>query len=192
MMNREPMSWDRIKRRVYWDRDVSLEKWQEFTAAAHPSFLPAAVYRMHVLDFIHYYGAKQFVQDWPRLREKLPLKEQKRAGWYDAVWSHLVSHSKNLFPVSDFWDMPRIRRDVMIAAAKEPGMNIDELADKLDVNATKLEAHVKELMDQGKLRNFSPTGVATLYPMSAKQNSLVHKKLLGLDDVQQKRVVHHT
>ncbi|PKO61666.1 MAG: hypothetical protein CVU24_07580 [Betaproteobacteria bacterium HGW-Betaproteobacteria-18] len=82
----EVKPWNVVSKKVYWDRAVELEKWQERVAIGHPSYLPDAVATMDDVEFIHFYGAQRFVADWPALRESLPAAAIGQAAIYDMAW----------------------------------------------------------------------------------------------------------
>lgn len=52
----ETESWETVSQRVYWDRDVALEKWKDMVSKGHRSYLPDAVTGMSVSEFVHFYG----------------------------------------------------------------------------------------------------------------------------------------
>lgn len=145
--------WDAVSKKVYWDRDVALDKWREMVHAGHRSYLPDAVATMDVTEFVHFYGAKQFVLDWPTLRSSLPGPVAQRAGTYDLAWSRLAGGGWNLRPVKDFHDMPRRRKQFMVQVALSPGKSIYELAKSLGMQYRRAHEHAQTLIKEGKLRD---------------------------------------
>ena len=61
-------SWETLSKKVYWDRDVPLERWRERISAGHRSYLPAAVSTMTPAEFVRFYGLSKFKRDWPAIR----------------------------------------------------------------------------------------------------------------------------
>ncbi len=145
--------WEAVSKKVYWDRDVELDKWREMVARGHRSYLPNAVAAMDVIEFIHFYGAKRFVEDWPELRESLSAAATQRARTYDMAWSRLVGGGWNLLPTKDFHDMPKRRKQFLLRAASAPGKSIYELAKDLDMQYRRAHEHAQRLIDEGKLRD---------------------------------------
>jgi hypothetical protein len=145
-------TWDAVSKKVYWDRDVALDKWRELVHAGHRSYLPDAIATMDVTEFVYFYGAKRFVQDWPTLRSTLPSPVARRAGTYDLVWSRLAGGGWNLRPVRDFHDMPKRRKQFMAQVALSPGKSIYELAKSLGMQYRRAHEHAQTLIKEGKLR----------------------------------------
>jgi hypothetical protein len=145
-------TWEAVSKKAYWDRDVSLEKWRDRVSAGHPSYLPDAVAGMNVSEFVHFYGAKKFVSDWPLLRAHLPGEIARKAGVYDLAWSRLAGGGWNLRPSPDLNAMPERRRQFMVAVAKTPGSNIYELAKLLGMQYRRAHEHAVNLMQAGKVR----------------------------------------
>lgn len=145
-------SWETVSKKAYWDRDVPLEKWRDRVSSGHRSYLPDAVAGMDVSEFVHFYGAKRFVRDWPLLRSHLPEKIARKAGVYDLAWSRLAGGGWNLRPSPDFNAMPERRRQFMAAVAKTPGNNIYEVAKSLGMQYRRAHEHAVNLMQAGKVR----------------------------------------
>ncbi len=145
--------WDTVSKKVYWDRDVALDKWKEMVSIGHRSYLPDAVATMDVVEFIHFYGAKRFVEDWPTLRGLLPAARIRRAGTYDMAWSRLVGGGWNLKPMKDFHVMPKRRKQFMLRVALLPGKSIYELAKDLGMQYRRAHDHAQTLIKEGKLRD---------------------------------------
>lgn len=148
----EVASWEAVSKKAYWDRDVPLEKWRDRVFTGHRSYLPDAVGGMAVSEFVHFYGAKSFVRDWPRLRSHLPETVARKAGVYDLAWSWLAGGGWNLRPVSDFNAMPERRRQFMVAVARAPGKSIYELAKSIGMQYRRAHEHAINLMQAGKVR----------------------------------------
>ena len=148
----EVESWDVVSKKVYWDRDVPLEKWQEGIFLGHRSYLPDAVLGMALAEFVRFYGARRFIQDWPALRTHLPDQVVAKAGTYDLAWSRLVGGGWNLKPFPEFNTMPERRRQFLLAASKTPGQSIYELAKNLNMQYRRAHEHAVKLIGEQKLR----------------------------------------
>lgn len=144
-------SWETVSRKAYWDRDVSLAKWKERVSEGHPSYLPDAVTGFDVSEFIHYYGVKRFVQDWPLLRTKLPEKVARKAGVYDLAWGRLAGGGWNLRPFPEFNALPQRRRQFLTAIAKTPGRSIYEVAKALGIQYRRAHEHAVNLIREGRV-----------------------------------------
>jgi hypothetical protein len=70
-------SWETLSKKVYWDRDVPLERWRERISTGHRSYLPAAVSTMTPTEFVRFYGLSKFKRDWPALRAKLSKESRE-------------------------------------------------------------------------------------------------------------------
>ena len=146
-------SWDVVSKKVYWDRDVVLDKWRSMVSLGHRSYLPDAVKTMDVTEFIHFYGSKRFVETWPELRACLPVTADRDAKIYDAAWSRLVGGGWNLKPTRDFYSMPKRRRQFLLLAARSPGKSIYALAKELGMQYRRAHDHAQGLINEGKLRH---------------------------------------
>lgn len=152
---RPPMkveSWEVVSKKVYWDRDIPLEKWRDKVSTGHPSYLPDAVTRMEVSEFTHFYGFRKFIRDWPFLRAKLPESAVRKVGVYDIAWSWLAGGGWNLRPFPDFYAMPERRRQFLVAVAKIPGRSIYEVAKSLGMQYRRAHEHAVNLIRAGKIR----------------------------------------
>lgn len=147
-------SWEVVSKKVYWDRDVPLERWREKISAGHRSYLPDAVSTMTPAEFIHFYGISNFRQDWPRIRAKLPRETIKYAGVFDLAWSQAVGGGWNLRPTEDFFSMPLKRRTFLIQVARTPGMSIYAVAKSLGLQYRRAHDHATRLLADGKIRAF--------------------------------------
>jgi len=145
-------SWKSVSKKVYWDRDVSLEKWIEKVSVGHRSYLPDAISAMDVSEFLYFYGVKKFTRDWPELRCHLPENVARKSGVYDLAWSKLVGGGWNLKPYSDFNHMPKRKQQFLIAVAKTPGLSIYEVAKSLDMQYRRAFEHAVNLRREGKMR----------------------------------------
>ena len=145
-------SWEAVSRKTYWDRDVPLEKWRDRISTGHRSYLPDAVSAMSVQEFVHFYGAKKFIRDWPFLRSCLSEEEARKAGVYDLAWSRLAGGGWNLRPSPDFNSIPKRRRQFLTAVAKTPGMSIYEVAKSLGMQYRRAHEHAVNLIHAGKVR----------------------------------------
>ena len=146
-------SWESVSKKVYWDRDISLEKWQDKVSVGHRSYLPDAVTGMTVDEFAHFYGIRKFIQDWPLLRAKLPESSARKVGVYDIAWSRLSGGGWNLHPTPDFNTMPERRRQFMVAVAQTPGRSIYEIAKSLGMQYRRAHDHATNLILNGNIRS---------------------------------------
>lgn len=146
-------AWEKISKRVYWDRDVPLALWRERVGQAHRSYLPEAVKRMHVREFIYFYGKDAFVLDWPRLKAALPLDIASSSGMYDIFWSQLAGGSFNLRPVPQFYDLAAKQREFLIEAMRMPGSSIYQIAKRLGMQYRRAHDHAQALIAQGIVRD---------------------------------------
>jgi hypothetical protein len=146
------VTWEAISKKAYWDRDVPLEKWRDRVSTGHRSYLPDAVVGMTVSEFVHFYGVKNFVRDWPYLRSLLPENVAKKASIYDLAWSRLAGGGWNLRPFIDFNTMPEPRRQFLLAVASMPGNSIYELAKSLGMQYRRAHEHAVNLIQAGKVR----------------------------------------
>lgn len=145
-------TWEAVSKKAYWDRDVPLERWRERVSAGHRSYLPDAVLGMAAAEFVHFYGVKRFVRDWPSLRSLLPEDAVKKTGVYDLAWSRLAGGGWNLRPVPDFNAMPERRRQFFVAVARGPGKSIYEIANSLGMQYRRAHDHAINLIREGKIR----------------------------------------
>lgn len=145
-------TWESVSKKVYWDRDIPLEKWKDRISVGHHSYLPDAVTGMKVSEFVHFYGVKKFIRDWPVLRAKLPEKTVRKVALYDMAWSNLAGGGWNLRPTPDYFAMPERRRQFMVAIAKTPGRSIYEIAKALDMQYRRAHEHAINLILSGKVR----------------------------------------
>lgn len=145
-------SWETLSKKVYWDRDVPLERWRERISVGHRSYLPAALSTMTPAEFVRFYGLSQFKRDWPALRAKLPKKTVKYAPVFDLAWSQAVGGGWNLRPTEDYFSMPERRRDFLTQVARVPGMSIYEVAKSLGLQYRRAHDHAANLLRDGKIR----------------------------------------
>lgn len=143
--------WESVSRKAYWDRDVPLEKWRERVSEGHRSYLPDAVLGMDFSEFVHFYGVKSFVRDWPLLRAKLPEHVARKAGVYDLAWGRLAGGGWNLRPFPEFGSLPERRRQFLVAVAKNPGKSIYEVAKALGMQYRRAHEHAVNLVRDGRV-----------------------------------------
>ena len=148
----EVESWDAVSKKAYWDRNVPLEKWKDGISVGHRSYLPDAVLGMDVAEFVRFYGARRFIQDWPALRTYLPKNVVAKAGVYDLAWSKLAGGGWNLKPFPDFNTMPARRRQFLLAVSKTPGKSIYEVAKNLGMQYRRAHEHAVNLIREEKVR----------------------------------------
>ena len=76
-------TWGTLSKKVFWDRDVALERWRERVAAGHRSYLPDSIATLTPVEFVLFYGLDNFKRDWPALRAALPKETLKFASVFD-------------------------------------------------------------------------------------------------------------
>lgn len=146
----EVLPWDALSKKAYWDRDVPLATWKKGIAEAHRSYLPGAVKAFDPVEFIHYYGAKTFKSDWPRLRKSLEDDIAKRhAPVFDLAWSRLISGTWNLAPDERIMSMPQRKREFLFAVSREPGLSIYGIAGVLGMQYRRAHEHAQDLIRAG-------------------------------------------
>lgn len=148
----EVESWEAVSKKVYWDREIPLEKWSERVSTGHRSYLPDAVAGMDVLEFVHFYGVKHFIHDWPLLRPLVPKNIVRKVYVYDLAWSKLAGGGWNLRPTSDFNAMPERRRQFLTEVSKIPGRSIYAVAKSLGMQYRRAYEHSVNLIQTGKIR----------------------------------------
>ena len=145
--------WDALSRKVYWDRSVSLQAWRKGIAKAGPSYLPQALSRMTAAEFVHFYGADEFKNDWPRLRASLSPTAMVFAGTFDLAWSRAVGGGWNLKPTPDVLALPDKRRAFLTQVACTPGKSIYQIAKDLGLQYRRAHQHATELVKAGKIKS---------------------------------------
>jgi hypothetical protein len=146
-------SWAALSRKIYWDRTVALEAWRQGIAQAKPSYLEDAVLRMKAREFVRFYGAPAFEKDWPRLRAALsPRARRARAPLYTLLWSQLRGGGFNLFPFPDIDELPRRRREFLLAVAREPGSSVYAIAKSLHMQYRRAHDHAAALIREGRIK----------------------------------------
>ena len=151
----EAQAWESISKKVYWDRAVSLDVWREQMPQAHRSYLPQAVQRMRVREFIYFYGKEAFVRDWPRLKAALPEEVARGSGMYDITWSQLAGGSFNLRPVPQFYELASRQREFLVEAMRAPGSSIYQIAKRLSMQYRRAHDHAQALIALGIVRDKS-------------------------------------
>lgn len=144
--------WDVISKKVYWDRDVPLERWREKVSIGHRSYLPDAISTMTPAEFIRFYGFSKFKRDWPSLKAKLPKDVIKYASVFDLVWSQSVGGGWNLRPSEDYYSMPAKRRAFLTHVARTPGLSIYAVAKSLGLQYRRAHDHATRLIMDKKIR----------------------------------------
>lgn len=145
-------NWDAISKKVYWDRNVALEKWREKVSLCHPSYLPDAVTIMTVAEFVTFFGHDKFWREWPTLRAALPAKAAQHAGVFDLAWSQIAGGGWNLKPTPDFFKMPPRQRQFLAEVARQPGRSIYAVAKTLNMQYRRAHDHSVHLVNLGKIR----------------------------------------
>ncbi|MDP2759914.1 MAG: hypothetical protein Q8O64_05840 [Sideroxyarcus sp.] len=144
--------WDELSKKVYWDRDVPLDRWKSRVAEGHRSYFPDAIKSMTPAEFAHFYGVEKFKADWPRLRGLLPCELLRHAALFDVAWSKTISGSWNLCPVTDFFEMPEKRRAFYIQVSRMPGKSIYAICKSLGLQYRRGHDHARALRAQGIIR----------------------------------------
>lgn len=166
--------WAALSKKVFWDRDVALERWRERVAAAHRSYLPDSIGTMTPVEFVRFYGLDNFKRDWPALRAALPQETLKFASVFDVAWSHAVGGGWNLVPAADYYAMAAKRRAFLIEVARAPGRSIYEVAKSLGMQYRRAHDHASSLIEAGKIRSVdaveSGLRKRRLYPKRADSN----------------------
>lgn len=146
-------TWAALSKKVFWDRDVALERWRERVAAGHRSYLPDSIAIMSPVEFVQSYGLDNFKRDWPALRAALPTETLKFASVFDVAWSHAVGGGWNLVPASDYYAMATKRRAFLTEVARAPGKSIYEVAKNLGMQYRRAHDHASSLIEAGKIRS---------------------------------------
>ncbi len=145
-------TWGTLSKKVFWDRDVALERWRERVSAGHRSYLPDSIATLTPVEFVQFYGLDNFKRDWPMLRAALPKEALKFASVYDVAWSHAVGGGWNLVPAPDYYDMAAKRRAFLTEVARAPGKSIYEVAKILGMQYRRAHDHASSLIEAGKIR----------------------------------------
>ena len=150
-------SWECISKKVFWDRDVALERWRERVAQGHHSYLPASIATMTPAEFVRFYGLAEFKRDWPTMRALLPADTMQHTGIFDLVWSVAVGGGWNLKPTQDFLALPEKRRAFLTHVARYPGKSIDEIARQLGLQYRRAQDHASWLTKAGNIKRVAVT-----------------------------------
>ena len=159
-------TWATLSKKVFWDRDVALDRWRARVAAGHRSYLPDSIATMTPVEFVRFYGLDHFKRDWPLLRAALPKQTLKSASVFDVAWSHAVGGGWNLVPAADYHAMAAKRRAFLTEVARVPGKSIYEVAKNLGMQYRRAHDHAKCLIAVGKIR-----------PVDAVENGLRKRRL---------------
>ena len=146
-------TWAVLSKKVFWDRNVALERWRERVAAGHRSYLPDSIATLTPVEFVRFYGLDNFKRDWPTLRAALPQEALKFASVFDVAWSHAVGGGWNLVPAADYYEMAAKRRAFLTEVARVPGNSIYEVAKNLGMQYRRAHDHASSLIEAGKLRS---------------------------------------
>ena len=145
-------AWATLSKKVFWDRDVALERWRERVAVGHRSYLPDSIATLTPVEFVRFYGLDNFKRDWPILRAALPKETLKFASVFDVAWSHAVGGGWNLVPAADYYAMAAKRRAFLTEVARAPGKSIYEVAKNLGMQYRRAHDHASSLIEGGKIR----------------------------------------
>ena len=169
-------TWRTLSKKVFWDRDVALQRWRERVAAGHRSYLPDSIATLTPVEFVRFYGLDNFKRDWPALRAALPKETLKFASVFDVAWSHAVGGGWNLVPAADYYAMAARRRDFLTEVARAPGKSIYEVAKSLGMQYRRAHEHAGSLIEAGKIRSVDAveSGIRKrrLYPARADSISM--------------------
>ena len=146
--------WNIVSKRVYWDREVSLERWRDRISVGHRSYLPDAVATMTPAEFVRFYGLSGFRRDWPGIRAKLKgcASPPVPCGVFDLAWSQVMGGGWNLRPTEDFFSIPEKRRAFLVQVALHPGTSIYAAAKALGFQYRRAHDHAARLSADGKIR----------------------------------------
>ena len=150
-------SWESISKRVFWDRDVPLQRWRDMVAHGHRSYLPGSIATMSPAEFVRFYGLAEFRRDWPTIRANLPAETMRYAGVFDLAWSVAVGGGWNLKPTPDFLAMPEKRRAFLTEVARYPGKSTYEIAKRLGLQYRRAHDHASWLIKAGDIRGVEAT-----------------------------------
>ena len=145
-------TWATLSKKVFWDRDVALERWRERVAEGHRSYLPDSIATMTPVEFVQFYGLDNFKRDWPMLRAALPKETLKFASVFDVAWSHAVGGGWNLVPAADYYEMAAKRRAFLTEVSRLPGRSIYEVAKILGMQYRRAHDHASSLIEEEKIR----------------------------------------
>ena len=146
-------TWATLSKKVFWARDVALERWRERVAAGHRSYLPDSIATLTPVEFVPFYGLDNFKRDWPALRAALPQETLKFASVFDVAWSHAMGGGWNLVPATDYYGMAAKRRAFLTEVARVPGKSIYEVAKNLGMQYRRAHEHAGRLIEAGKIRS---------------------------------------
>ena len=150
-------SWESISKKVFWDRDVALERWRERVAQGHHSYLPTSVATMAPAEFVRFYGLAEFKRDWPTMRALLPADAMRHTGVFDLAWSVAVGGGWNLKPTQDFLALPEKRRAFLTHVARYPGKSIYEIARQLGLQYRRAHDHASWLTKADNIKRVAIT-----------------------------------
>lgn len=140
--------WAVVSKLVYWDRDVLLDKWQVKKLEGSASYLPAAIRRMTVADFVYFLGKQSFIDHWPAIRDFVPSVDKAYAAKHDLTWSWLKSGTFNMKPESSKASWPGRKWEVYQEVLQHPGSSIYALAKRANMPYRKAHANVQELISE--------------------------------------------
>ena len=149
--------WESISKKVFWDRDVPLQRWREKVAQGHPSYLPHSISTMGPAEFVRFYGLHEFKRDWPSMRSLLPPATMQYTGVFDLAWSVAVGGGWNLKPTPDFLAMPEKRRAFLTHVARYPGKSTYEIAKQLGLQYRRAHDHASWLTKAGNIKGVAVT-----------------------------------
>ena len=145
-------TWESISKKVFWDRDVTLERWREKVVRGHRFYLPDSIAIMSPAEFVRFYGLPEFKRDWPAMRAQLPPATVQHIGVFDLAWSVAIGGGWNLRPTPDFLAMPEKRRAFLTQVAKDPGKSTYEIAKQLGLQYRGAHDHASWLTKARKIK----------------------------------------
>jgi hypothetical protein len=143
--------WEYISRMVFWNRNVTLEKWQEGCLNGSKAFLPESVHRMSSQNFTRFLGRENFVAHWPQIRLMLPA-DHPGVARLDARWSWLKTGTFNMPPEAALAPFPGRSREVYDTIVHNQGASIYDVAKKSGVPYRRVHAHVTKMTEDGLVR----------------------------------------
>jgi hypothetical protein len=146
------MPWERVARRVFWSREVPLQKWREGILVGHQSYLPDSIRYMSARNFVRFLGRETFVEQWPSIRQRVPPELQREAAPLDALWSWHSSGTFNLRPESALAPWPGRRRELFDQIVHAPGISIYRAARQAGMPYRRAHDHVQAMIAQGLVR----------------------------------------
>jgi hypothetical protein len=144
--------WEDAARSAFWWGKVPLPTWREAILAGHRSFLADSIRYMSARNFVRFLGREAFVDQWPRIRLRVPPELLREAAPLDALWSWHRSGTFNLRPESALAKWPGRRRELFDEVVREPGISIYRAAKQAGMPYRRAHDHVQAMIAQGLVR----------------------------------------